>query len=150
MPVLSKRLRAAIQDENVPVSLIGHSLGGVIAATCASLPQVTKLVTLCAPFGGIRQADFFSLFSWEPLFHDLRSHGPVLSSLRRWPIGVPHLAFVGTNGLPFMFESNDGAITVASQTALNGPQYKMLPLNHFEVLLSSEVAELSEQFIFAN
>ena len=58
----------------------------------------------------------------------------------------PHLAIVATQGLPFFPEDNDGAITVASQTALDGARYARLPLNHFEVLLSHDVADLIRTF----
>ena len=62
-------------------------------------------------------------------------------------INKPHLAIVGTNGLPFTSEANDGVVTVASQTALIGPHYELLPLNHFEVLLSKEVIKLLVDFL---
>lgn len=129
-----------------PTIVIGHSLGGIIATACANNPQITKLVTLCAPFGGIKHTELLSMFSFEPLFHDLRNHGPLLTSIRNTPIQKPHLAIVGTKGLPFMTEANDGAVTLASQMAFN-VDYKMIPVNHFEVLLSEEVAELITEFI---
>lgn len=129
-----------------PTIIIGHSLGGIIAAACANHPQITKLITLCAPFGGIKHTELLSMFSFEPLFHDLRNHGPLLTSIRNTTIKKPHLAIVGTKGLPFMSEANDGAVTLVSQMALN-TDYKMVPVNHFEVLLSEQVVELITDFI---
>lgn len=143
---VARRLEAELRDD-VQTVLMGHSLGGVIAALCSELPNVYRLVTLCAPFGGVRYVDVMSLFSFEPLFHDLRPHGHLLSSLRHRSSYTPHLGIVGTSGLPFITEQNDGVVTVSSQTALSGAIYKMLPLNHFEVLLSSEVVNLVTEFI---
>lgn len=129
------------------VILVGHSLGGIIATACAQLANVSKLVTLCAPFGGIRYADMLSLFSFDPLISDLRSYSAVLSGIRATRLPTPHLSIVGTQGLPFINESNDGVISVASQTALRGPRYQVVPHNHFEVLLSVEVAALITSFM---
>jgi pimeloyl-ACP methyl ester carboxylesterase len=129
-----------------PSVLIGHSLGGVIAASCAEHVQVGKLITLCAPFGGIPYAELLAMWSSDPLFRELRHSSPMLAALRRRPITKPHLAIVGSSGLPTMTEPNDGVLTVASQTALS-TDFIILPLNHFEVLLSSEVTDLIEKFI---
>ncbi len=131
---------------NEPTILLGHSLGGIISTLCVDNPYVQKLITLCAPFGGVRHANILSMFSFEPLFHDLSEHSLTLTSARTKIITKPHLAIVGTSGLPFTHESNDGVITVNSQMARQA-QYKLLPLNHFEVLLSDEVVSLITSFI---
>lgn len=127
--------------------LIGHSLGGIIAAICACRSKVSKLVTLCTPFGGLRQADLISFFRSDPLIHDLRPYSKVLTNLRDAYLPTPHLSIVGTQGLPFLLESNDGVVTVASQMALHGPRYEAFPLNHFEMLLSDDVAALISDFL---
>ena len=142
------RLSQAIAEDGRPALLLGHSLGGVFAWTCGAISNVERVVTLCAPFGGVRHADLLSFFSSHPLFHDLRSHGSLLSGLRRRTLVKPHLAIVGTCGLPFIHESNDGAVTVASQMALPDIHYDVIPLNHFEVLLSDDVVVLVRNFIY--
>lgn len=129
------------------VAMIGHSLGGIIATACAHRSNVTKLVTLCTPFGGVRHADLMSFFRHDPLIHDLRTYSKVLTGLREMHLSIPHLSIVGTHGLPFLLESNDGVVTVASQMALRGPHYEAFPLNHFEMLLSDDVAGLISQFL---
>lgn len=138
------RLYQAIDE---PCILLGHSLGGIITTICASHPHVQKLVTISAPFGGVRHAGFMSMFSLEPLFRDLRTHGPLLADVRNRPITKPHLAIVSTSGLPFTSESNDGVLTVDSQMAKDDTDYAMFSLNHFEVLLSEEVAGTISSFI---
>jgi pimeloyl-ACP methyl ester carboxylesterase len=132
---------------NQRVILIGHSLGGIIATACARFATVSKLVTLCAPFGGVTHANLMAFFRCDPLIHDLRTYSRVLADIRAAHLPMPHLSLVGTHGLPFHSESNDGVLTVASQTALQGPQYKQLPINHFEMLLSDDVASLISDFI---
>lgn len=141
-----RRLEKRI-DIGKPLILLGHSLGGVMATACANLPNVQKLITINAPFGGVRFAALLSMFTSEQLIRDLNYHSPLLTMVRSVSIAKPHLAIVGTSGLPFFAEDNDGALTVASQTAMPNVTYKLLPLNHFEVLLSTEVANLIKTFI---
>ncbi len=129
-----------------PTVLLGHSLGGIITATCAELPEVQKLITLCAPFGGVPHAELLSMFSYESLFRDLCFHSPLLTALRSKTILIPHLAIVANSGMPLLKEPNDGVLTVSSQTAID-MTYEMLPLNHFEVLLSMKVVELITDFL---
>lgn len=132
-----------------PVSLIGHSLGGIIATLAGAAPQVDQIATLNAPFGGIRVLDFIGLFRREPFFTDLRSHGAILSAARAKVSSKPHLGIVGTCGLPTASEPNDGVVTVASQTAKPDINYHLTDLNHFEVLLSNKVAEELSTFFFS-
>lgn len=141
------RLETCIKAETTPVSLIGHSLGGIVAYACANLTPVERIVTLCAPFGGVMHTEFLAWFSMEPLIHDLRRDSPVLRNVRAIKLGKPHLAIVGNRGLPFMSSENDGAVTVASQTALPNALYTMFALNHFEVLLSDEVIRVITDFL---
>ena len=139
------RLSTAITQDARPAMLVGHSLGGIVA-TASAAANITRVVTICAPFGGIRYAELLSLFNSHPLLNDMRSHGRLLSSVRAARLTRPHLAIVGTQGLPFFAEDNDGAVTVASQTALSSVHYASLPLNHFEVLLSRDVVDLIRAF----
>ena len=136
-----------LQMIDEPCILIGHSLGGIITTVCADNPNVQKLITICAPFGGVRHAEIMSMFSLEPLFYDLRSQGPTLINARNKYISKPHMAIVGTSGLPFSSESNDGVLTVDSQMAKDDTDYTMFELNHFEVLLSLEVVTVIAAFL---
>ncbi len=137
------RLNKFVLDHKTDI-IIGHSLGGVMAAAC---DNIKKVVSICAPFGGMKYAEFMYMFSLEQLYYDLRTHGPILSSIRSKPLTKPHLAIVGTSGLPFTSQANDGVVTVESQTALFGPHYELLKLNHFEVLMSKEVSTLITNFM---
>ena len=134
-----RRCVQAIEAEAVPVMLIGHSFGGVLArAVAGRCSQVTKLVTLCAPFGGLKHMGFVSLFDGTPMFRELSAYSSLLLEVRTAPLTIPHLAIVASHGLPLMQEANDGVVTLASQTALRNQPYVEIPLNHFEVLLSPQ------------
>ncbi len=143
---VAERLHKKLNTAGKNSILLGHSLGGIVATACADHPNVHKLITISAPFGGVKQADFMSMFSFEPLFHDLRRYSQILTSIRNKKITKSHLAIVGSSGLPFTNEINDGVLTLESQTYID-TICKVFPLNHFEVLLSPEVASLISKFV---
>ncbi len=145
---ITARVLTELGTLDAPVSLIGHSLGGIIATLASSAPQVDQIATLNAPFGGIRVLDFIGFFRREPFFTDLRSQGAILTAARGNVSTKPHLGIVGTCGLPTSSEPNDGVVTVASQTAKSDIDYHLTDLNHFEVLLSNKVAEQLSTFFF--
>jgi pimeloyl-ACP methyl ester carboxylesterase len=141
------RLLDAIAAESEPVTLIGHSLGGIIALACAGRStNIRQLITLCAPFAGLKHANLAALFSNAPMFRDLQEYGRLLIGLRTVHITAAHLAIVATHGLPHLNEPNDGVVTVSSQTALSHQIYHSYEVNHFEVLLSPDVAATINQF----
>ncbi len=86
------------------------------------------------------------------MFKDLFPYGSTVRRLqRRWTAAnKPHLAITTTSGLPIMGYENDGVVTVASQTALNGPKYETLDLNHFEVLLCDTTVLAIENFVWSS
>jgi pimeloyl-ACP methyl ester carboxylesterase len=144
------RLVDQVRADPEPVVLVGHSLGGVIArATAGQCSNVKQLVTMCAPFGGLPHAGMIYMFNGVPVFRELRSYSSLLIDIRAAKLDIPHLAIVGTSGMPIMREANDGAVTVASQTALPDQDYSDHALNHFEVLLSPHVASNINEFLLA-
>jgi len=140
------RVRAA-NCANPPI-IIGHSLGGIIAASIAQMVPVEKVVSLASPFGGSFAASLMRWFLPSQLFRDISQQSAVLYSLRRTKLIVPMLSFVTDSNLTIMGEKTDGVVTVSSQKALDGPTYITVPYNHFEVLLASDVAHKINSFIF--
>lgn len=144
-----QRLGREIAAVGRPGLVVGHSLGGLIAAGVADQRQVMGVATLCAPFGGVAGLSLLAMLRSEPLFRDLAPMNPALRGLRDKleRSGTPHLAIVATSGLPFIEQPNDGVVTVASQTALPGTAFHEVALNHFEVLLSDRTVALLRAFI---
>lgn len=144
----TNRLAGAINQQGRCI-VVGHSLGGLIAAGLAHEPNVQGIATLCAPFGGLTGATWLALLRTDMLFRDLTPMNPALRQIRNGLLSsrVPHLPIVATSGLPFMQQANDGAITVETQMAIGGVLYHQIPVNHFEVLLADETAALVGQFV---
>jgi pimeloyl-ACP methyl ester carboxylesterase len=143
-----RAVRTAVKKEEIPPFIIGHSLGGVIAASVAQRAPVAKIVTMATPFGGSFAATIMRWFMPTQLMRDISQQSPVLKSLQDNPPTVPMLSFVTDSNLTIMGERTDGVVTVNSQTALKGPTYVNIPVNHFEVLLAPEVVEQINVFLF--
>jgi len=76
-------------------------------------------------------------------------HGVTIRGVLASRIGVPVRSVVSASGgSPLMHEANDGVVTVASQTRLEGPEYHTVDYNHFEVLLADPVIDLAQEFLF--
>ena len=132
-----------------PCVVVGHSLGGVIAAAMAPLPPVQGVVSICAPFAGLPSATLLAMLRPNQLFRDVSSLNPALRRIREGVVEhkKPHLAIVGDYGLPLCGSDNDGVVPVESQMAIPGLPYSMFNLNHFEVLLSSDVSIVIDTFL---
>ncbi len=140
-------IRAEVAKCEVAPILIGHSLGGVIAASVAQVAPVSKIATMGTPFGGSFAASVMRWFMPTQLMRDISQQSPILASLQNDPPKIPILSFVTDSGLSVMGERTDGVVTVRSQTALKGPVYITVPNNHFEVLLDPSVAQQIDEFL---
>lgn len=144
--VAELRRKAVLHDG--PLAIVGHSLGGVIAAAVAQTADVERVVTLASPFGGSSAAALLQWFTRSQLMSDIAPSSSVLTSLRMNPPSVPMLSFVTAPGIDTLGEKGDGVVTTVSQTALIGPTYETVDLNHFEVLLSRDIAQRIDRFLW--
>jgi triacylglycerol esterase/lipase EstA (alpha/beta hydrolase family) len=135
--------------DNTPIYLVGHSLGGVLAVAVsqrvkhfALSKDIRCVVTLASPLGGCEGADYLQwMFPHYHLFKNISTKNRVINDLRSAGAVVPTLNFVTTSGNnPIYPEANDGVVTVNSQRALRGAKKMEAPFNHFEVLLSEDIA----------
>lgn len=134
------------------LTLVGHSLGGVIAAIIAAdLPDAIEcLVVISAPFKGSRAA---STFSWIPgsmkVFCDIVPHAPHIQRCCILDLEVPTLSIITTGGnLQISPEPNDSVVAVASQYGLRFGEKVEVNATHFEVLLSPLALSIIKNFIF--
>lgn len=138
-----------------PISIIGHSLGGVLAVLASQQKrsadfQIQQIVTLASPFGGSKAANILKWIHPEHRFlNDLSQYSDIIMNLQNKGAIVPTLNIISTAGsLPIMREPNDGIVSVASQRALDRAEKYELPVNHFEILLSPESVRLTKEFIW--
>ena len=133
-----------------PVTVISHSLGGIIALDLYhhGLP-IEKIITISTPFGGSKTADKLRwIYPSCQLLEDIRSRSPFVRELVKKPVDIPILSFVSITGhIPFIDDLNDGVVSIKSQMMMNGPEYVKIALNHTEILMSDEVIEKIKLFL---
>lgn len=138
--LLAEECRRTFGDE--PFDVIAHSMGGLLAVMLSqSGANVGRIISLSTPYGGSDAASYLRwLYPTNRIYQDITPGS--LCDLRSTPLRIPVDAFVTTGGSsPLLQGDNDGVVTVASQRALPGATYHECKLNHFEILLSSDVAE---------
>jgi pimeloyl-ACP methyl ester carboxylesterase len=126
------------------VALVGHSLGGVLAAaatvelTSNRSAAVSHVVAVCSPFGGATLAKAAFLGPSRHLLHDLCHGSEFLDSLNTRLAAVQTGVSWTSIGL-----QHDGVVSDASAT-LHHPDASHVTLNgenHLSALISSPVAD---------
>ena len=134
-----------------PLTLIGHSLGGVIALLIAldKTHDIQRIITLAAPVGGSRFAYWMRWFmAGLPILNDLTPYSTAMQRFTSEELPCPLLSIITTGGsTPFSFEANDSIVTVSSQKALPYGEKVEVPANHFGVLEHKKTIEAIKNFV---
>lgn len=133
-----------------PVSIISHSLGGVIAVAVSNInPLVSTILTMGTPFGGSKAANIMKWFNHHIMFESICTTSSTLRRIAKTPISCPVTCIVTSKmGNPMFTELNDGVVTVASQMTLKGAHYIKLSVTHSEVLVMDESITIARNMIF--
>ena len=147
---ITRLARKEFKDQQFDI--VSHSLGGIIAIMLLKTKlNIAKIVTISTPLGGSEAAASLRfMYSTYQLYKDISPGSDIIKKAKNMKLKVPVLAIVTTGGnscIPFMSEENDTIVTVASQAAADNPEYYYVDLNHFEVLMSGEVANKIKSFI---
>ena len=149
-----KRITRLARKEfkNEPFDIISHSLGGIIAILLLKTRlRIGRIVTISTPLGGSEAAATLRyMYPGYQLYKDIDPSSDIIKKANNQKLKVPVLSVITTGGnctIPFMKEDNDTIVTVASQTVSDNPEFYYVDLNHFEVLLSVEVADKIKLFL---
>lgn len=133
-------------------SIVGHSLGGVIAVLMAAEhhDRVKHLVTVSSPLAGSRAAMGLRWLPGYPkVLHDITPTAPKIELISQLKLGTPTLCIFSSGGsLPTSPEPNDSVVTVSSQKALPFGRKVEVKANHFEVLMHERTIKLLNEFMF--
>ena len=125
------------------IFFVAHSLGGIYALHLANMfpDKVQGAVTLSTPYGGSKIANYAKYFlPFNQLMWDIGTRSAPMNKVNKINIRWPwcNIVTVGGNS-PFMLESNDGVVTVASMRHLEKNMEMInLSVNHYEVVLSGQ------------
>jgi len=133
------------------ITFIAHSLGGVYALYLANQfpKKVQQTLSMSTPYGGSSQSNLVKwLMPTNQLFKDIASHNPVIQGALTLPLPCPWTNIVSTRGHhPWLFESNDGVVTVASQKARPDMQLIDIHVNHYEIVISEKTMSIINRLI---
>lgn len=145
---LERRLRTLYQTTWRKAVVVGHSLGGVIAAHVADLPTVKSTVTAAAPLAGIVEHPWLlsAFLHWHsPMLADLSPHSELIQALKRKTFNKPIDVCVASRGFnPWIVEPNDGVISIRAQTSWvpANANVQHLHVNHNEILLTDSFVSI--------
>ena len=127
--------------------IVSHSLGGIYSLYLQDKFEVKGVISISTPFKGSRTAEWAKMFiPMYKLFYDVGPRSaPIVDSLKI-QVKCPWLQIVSTAGnVPWHFGENDGVVTLKSMTTRQDVEYEYVGYNHYEVLISKEVAELVQK-----
>lgn len=144
------RIKHDVLENEEPVHLVGHSLGGVIAAVLAhELPEhIRSVTTIAAPFHGVEVPLFLRMLNWYDTFTQniVPTNGCYAES--RKPSTVPlHIIKTYGGNNPLLGYRNDGVVSLDSQAHDFADRTSEVPWNHFEVLMHPSIRNAIVEFI---
>lgn len=133
-------------DEAERLFFISHSLGGIYSLYLANYYQSTTKggVSLSTPYGGSVEADFARYFlPFNRLMKDVGTMSEPMREARYLNAPPNWTQIVTTVGQsPWIHQMNDGVVTLKSMRYRQDFELIELPLNHYEVVLSSQVVNI--------
>ena len=137
----------SIPDFSEPHYVIGHSMGGLMALGIFPKPWVRSITTIATPLGGVDVNLMQQYLSRSEFMSDINSHGDLIQKLSKIQTNKPVQHLISTNGFnPWVYEPNDGVVTLRSQRAYNLGVSHDIPSNHAEVMLNELTVDILRKF----
>jgi len=129
-----------------------HSLGGIYALHLSDMipDQVKGAITISTPYGGAESADYAKYFyPFSQLLRDIGPNSSPIKAANSIKIQHPWIQIVTIKGSsPWIFEPNDGVVTVKSMRHRKDMTQIDLDTNHYEVVISSKTVDIIRDFIY--
>jgi pimeloyl-ACP methyl ester carboxylesterase len=126
---------AAIYSIEESVHVIGHSMGGMIALFLGGHHLVRSITTIASPLDGLDVSMAQQYMSRSSFIRELSKNGRFVNNLHRagYPMPVQHI--ITTRGFnPYMFEENDGVVSLTSQRGWSVGTVHEIAANHAEIM----------------
>ncbi len=129
-----------------PSIILGHSMGGIIAANLLNNPNVDGIITIASPINGLNYPYFPPwLYSRKSFINEIGPASfPILNTKQNIEDTTKPVYNIITGGgfNPFIKEDNDGVVSVISQVSPSFTYKLVTSSNHNEVLLANHTIEL--------
>jgi hypothetical protein len=112
--------------------------------------QVKGAITISTPYGGAESADYAKYFyPFSQLLRDIGPNSFPIKAANSIKIQHPWIQIVTIKGSsPWIFEPNDGVVTVKSMRHRKDMIQIDLDTNHYEVVISSKTVDIIRDFIY--
>lgn len=131
-----------------PTFVIGHSLGGVIGTNLIHNQNVRGILTISSPLAGIKVNMFLYWILLQNTFiNELIPTSKLIQNTNKivYDHHKPIYSIITSKGIsPYLFEPNDGVVTVRSQLIGNHPKME-ISANHAEVMQLPETVDIIKQ-----
>ena len=131
-----------------PVHVIGHSMGGMIALFLAGHYNVKSITTIASPLDGLDVSMAQQYMSRSSFIRELKKNGRFIMDLhyQAYPMPVQHI--ITTRGFnPYMFDENDGVVSLSSQRGWSAGDVHEIAANHAEIMQHDDCIRQIKKFI---
>jgi triacylglycerol esterase/lipase EstA (alpha/beta hydrolase family) len=140
----------AIEAVTEPCHVIGHSMGGMIGLYLAGHWNVKSVTTIASPLDGLDVSMAQQYISRSSFIRELRRNGNFIHDLQRQAYLMPVQHIITTRGFnPYMFEENDGVVSLSSQRGWSAGEIHEIAANHAEIMQHDDCIKLIKKFISA-
>jgi pimeloyl-ACP methyl ester carboxylesterase len=150
-----KKELISLRERHDKICVIGHSYGGALARSVAISDSklMDCLVTIASPHGGIDWPPMMEFVVPNYFIRNTSKQSYGIYGMQSAKLDVPHFNIIAASGKDLFFNhstDNDTVVDVQLQTVMDCASFLKMPLNHFEVLLDSTVAQTIQNFVKAN
>ena len=139
---------SAANEITEPCHVIGHSMGGMIALYLAKHRNIKSITTIASPLNGLDFNLAQQYFSRSSFIRELSTNGKIIRELQDHDYAVPVQHIISTRGFnPYMFDENDGVVSLKSQRGWAAGIAYEINSNHSEIMQNDECVKLIEQFV---
>ena len=134
--------------KNDEYHLIGHSMGGLIALAIANEENIQSVMTIATPLGGLDINVIQSYLSRSHFLSEIAHNSKMVRAIHNQEIKTPVLHIITTHGFnPYIYEPNDGVVTLRSQQRWSAGQSVEVAANHSEVLLHEDTVNILKNWL---
>jgi pimeloyl-ACP methyl ester carboxylesterase len=131
-----------------PYIAIGHSLGGLVALHQTNDILCKGIVTIASPLAGLDLNLIQLYLSRASLISKISNNSTTIRNIHEFEYQVPVLHLIANRGYnPFIYEDNDGVLSIKVQTGWSCGEISEISANHYEILQSEATATALLQFL---